>query len=308
MLFLSRREVEQLLHPHELLTALEEGFKFLSASQMNAPPRNQVTAPKGILLAMPAYMPDRHISVKLVSVFHESAPSHQALIGLFDSETGAPIAIMDGEHITALRTAGSAILSVRLLARENVKSIAVIGAGVQARAHLKMIETLVGIEEIWIASRDLSRAQALVPLDSRARAVDSVMEAVSRADVICLCTSSPEPVIKMDWLKEGAHITSIGYRPPGGELPREVIEKGHLFIESKRAFEPPPVGSAELQGLHPELGIEIGEVLLGQKPGRESAEEITIYKSMGHAMEDLVAANLVYKKAIERKMGKRIEL
>jgi ornithine cyclodeaminase/alanine dehydrogenase-like protein (mu-crystallin family) len=312
LLTLSQHEIEQLLLPHELLAALEEGFKALSAGQLNVPSRNQVTAPKGILLGMPAYMPKYRMSVKLVSVFHENhklnLPGHQALITLFDSETGTPLALMDGTFITAMRTAAGAILSINLLARENIKRIAIIGAGVQGQSHLKMIESLAGIEEILIASKTFSHAQALGALDSRARAVDSVQEAVRHADAVCLCTASPDPVIEAEWLKEGTHISSVGYRPPGGELPRSVIEKGSLFVETRRAFEAPPVGSAELQGLDPEFGTEIGEVLLKQKPGRRSETEITIYKSMGHAMQDLLAANLVYEKAIARKMGRMIEL
>jgi ornithine cyclodeaminase/alanine dehydrogenase-like protein (mu-crystallin family) len=171
-----------------------------------------------------------------------------------------------------------------------------------------MLETLSGAEKIWIASMDISDAQALATHDSRALVADSAQGAVSNADVVCLCTSSPEPVINSEWLKEGVHISSVGYRPPGGELPRNVIEASHLFVESKNAFLPPPAGSAELQGLNPEFGTEIGEVLLNQKPGRRSEKETTVYKSMGHAMEDLVAANLVYQKAVSEKIGKTIEL
>src|SRR6185369_4938281 len=158
-------------------------------------------------------------------------------------------------------------------------------AGVQGEAHLKMIGTLSGIEEIRVASNEFAHAQALAARASNARAVESVQVAVSGADVVCLCTSSPEPIIKAEWLKEGVHITSVGYRPPGGELPRDVIEKSNLFVESMRAFEAPPVGSAELQGLDVSFGTELGEVLLNQKPGRKSETEATIYKSMGHAME-----------------------
>ena len=310
MLFLSRKEVEQLLNPHELLIVLEEGFKALSAGQLNAPPRNQAIAPKGILVGMPAYMPERHMSVKLVTVFHENktVPAHQATITLFDSETGTPVAFMDGEHITAMRTAAGAILSVKHLARKESRSLAIIGAGVLGHAHLKMIETLTGIEEIWIASKDFSQAQALAARDSRAQAVDSVQEAVSNSDIVCLCTSSAEPVIQKEWLKEGAHISSVGYRPPGGELPRDLVESSHVFVESKVAFNAPPVGCAELQGLNPESGTELGEMLLQRRPGRRSEKETTIYKSMGHAMEDLVAANLVYRKAIEAGVGRRIDL
>ncbi len=308
MLILTRKEIENLLTPNELLIALEEGFKELSANQLNVPPRNQAIAPKGLLVGMPAYMPGKLMSVKLVTIFHENIPAHQAAIILFDSETGAPIAFMDGEYITAMRTAAGALLSIKHLARKDSKTIAIIGAGVLGDAHLQMIGTLSGIEKVLIASKDISKAQALSARASNARAVDSVREAVSNADVVCLCTSSLEPVIKAEWIKQGAHISSVGYRPPGGELPRDLVENSHVFVESKVAFQAPPVGSAELQGLDSEFGTELGEYLLGQKPGRRDEKETTIYKSMGHAMEDLVAANLVYQKAIAQGIGKAVEL
>ncbi len=308
MLLLTREEVQRLLDPNELLAALEDGFKSLSAGQLNVPPRNQAIAPKGLLVGMPAYMPGRAMSVKLVTIFHENIPAHQATITLFDSETGAPIAFMDGEHITAMRTAAGAILSIKHLARKDSRTLAIVGAGVLGHAHLKMIGTLTGIEKIWIASRDISKARALTSLASNAGTTDSVREAVSNADVVCLCTSSLEPVIQAEWIKAGTHITSVGYRPPGGELPRDLVEKSHVFVESKVAFNAPPVGCAELQGLDSEFGTEMGEFLLGQKPGRRDEKEITLYKSMGHAMEDLVAANLVYQKAMEQGIGKRVEM
>jgi ornithine cyclodeaminase/alanine dehydrogenase-like protein (mu-crystallin family) len=317
MLILSRKEVELLLDPDELLVVLEDGFKALSAGQLDVPPRNQAIAAKGILVGMPGYMPDRHMAVKLVTVFHENSelklPSHQATITLFDSETGTPVAFMDGEYITAMRTAAGAILSIQHLARENSKALAIVGAGVLGAAHLRMLGTVPRVEKIWIASRDFLHAKSLASTDLRAEAVGSVREAVANADIICLCTSSAEPVIQPEWLlrlREGLHITSVGYRPPGAELPRSLIETfyGHVFVESKVAFDAPPVGCAELAGMNPELGTEIGEVLLSQKPGRRNDMEMTIYKSMGHAMEDLVAANLVYQKAVEKEMGTRIEL
>ena len=310
MLVLTRNEVETLLDPHELLAEIEAGFRALSEGQLNVPPRNQAIAPKGILVGMPAYMPGRHMSVKLVTVFHENktVPAHQATITLFNSDTGTPVAFMDGEHITAIRTAAGAILSAKQLARKESRLLAIVGAGVLGHAHLKMIGTLTGIEEIWIASKDFSQAQALAARDSRAQAVDSVMQAVSNADIVCLCTSSAEPVIQKEWLKEGVHISSVGYRPPGGELPRDIVENGHIFVESKVAFNAPPVGCSELQGLDPESGTELGEMLLKRRPGRRSEKEATVYKSMGHAMEDLVAANLVYQKAVIAGVGRQIEL
>ena len=312
MLILTRQEVQKLLDPQELLTELEEGFKALSAGQLDVPPRNQAVAPKGLLVGMPAYMPGRYMSVKLVTVFHENykqnIPAHQATITLFDAGTGTPIAFMDGEYITALRTAAGAILSAKMLARKDSKTIAIIGAGVLGHAHLNMIQTLSGIEKIFVASKTFSHAQALAATDSRAIAMDSIQQAVSNADIVFLSTSSLEPVIQTDWLKEGVHISSVGYRPPGGELPRDLVEKSHIFVESKVAFDAPPVGCAELQGLNANLGTELGEVLLGQKSGRRNEQETTVYKSMGHAMEDLVTANLVYQKAIRQDVGKMIEL
>jgi len=250
------------------------------------------------------------MSVKLVTVFHENTivPAHQATITLFDSATGTPIAFMDGEHITAMRTAAGAILSAKHLARTNSKSLAIVGAGVLGHAHLKMSGTLVGIEEILIASRNFKHAQALASYASSARAVDSIQQAVSRADIVCLCTSSPEPVIQKDWIQQGTHISSVGYRPPGAELPKDLVDASHIFVESKVAFIEPPVGCSELQGLSPDSGTELGEFLLKKKESRKNDAEITIYKSMGHAMEDLVAANLVSQKAIEQNIGKQIEL
>jgi alanine dehydrogenase len=312
MLILTRKEIETLLDPNELITVLEEGFKAVSANQLNVPPRNQAVAPKGILIGMPAYMPNKLMSVKLVTVFHENSkqgiPNHQATITLFDSETGSPVAFMDGEYLTAMRTSAGAIVSIKHLARKNSKTLAIIGAGVLGETHLEMIGALSGIEKIYVASKDLSKAQAVAAHASNTHAVDSIQEAVSDADIICLCTSSAEPVIKMEWVKAGAHISSVGYRPPGGELPRDLIEKSHIFVESKVAFSDPPVGCSELKGLDPSFGTELGEVLLGQKEGRRNEKEITIYKSMGHAMEDLVAANLVYEKAKAQGIGKSFEL
>lgn len=312
MLILTRKEIETLLDPNELIAVLEEGFKAVSANQLNVPPRNQAVAPKGILIGMPAFMPNRLMSVKLVTVFHENSkqgiPNHQATITLFDSETGSPVAFMDGEYLTAMRTSAGAIVSIKHLARKNSRTLAIIGAGVLGETHLAMIGALSGIEKVYVASKDFSKAQAVAARASNAHAVDSIQEAVSDVDIICLCTSSAEPVIKMEWVKEGVHISSVGYRPPGGELPRDLIEKSHIFVESKVAFSDPPVGCSELKGLDASFGAELGEVLSGQKEGRRNEKEITIYKSMGHAMEDLVAANLVYEKAIARGVGKSFEL
>jgi ornithine cyclodeaminase/thiomorpholine-carboxylate dehydrogenase len=294
------------------LDTLAEGFRALSAGQIDAPKRIGVTVPaSGFLLAMPAYQPEREITVKLVSVFHDNArlslPTHRALICVFDPKTGAPLAFMDGGAITALRTAGAAALATRLLARTDTRALAIVGAGAQGRSHMLMLSRVRPFAEIRVASRDLAHAQELAATDSRARAVERVEEAVRGADVVCLCTSADEPVIHRDWLAPGTHVTSVGYAPPGGELDPQVIEPGHLFVETRLAFEPPPVGCAELAGLDPSAGAELGELLLGQGLGRQSDEEITVYKAMGHACEDLAAASLVYRRAKQEGAGRTVE-
>jgi ornithine cyclodeaminase/alanine dehydrogenase-like protein (mu-crystallin family) len=131
---------------------------------------------------------------------------------------------------------------------------------------------------------------------------------VRGADVVCLCTNASEPVISRDWLTPGMHVTSVGYAPPGGELDPKMLASAHLFVETRLAFEPPPAGCAELAGLDPSVGTELGLVLLGRSLGRQSPDEITVYKAMGHACEDLAAASLVYQRAKQEGVGRTAAL
>jgi alanine dehydrogenase len=313
ILMLNETEIQKLLDPDALLDALAEGFRALSEGLVDAPKRIGVTVPdNGFLLSMPAYQHNREVTVKLVTVFHGNAqlgiPSHQALICLFDPQTGTPLSIMDGTYITALRTAGAAALSTNLLARADTRVLAIVGAGVQGRSHLTMLPRVRPFSEIRVTSRHFAHAEQLAATDARARAVETAEEAVRGADVVCLCTNAGEPVINADWLAPGMHITSVGYSPPGGELDPRAIEHSRLFVETRLAFEPPPAGCGELAGFDPSIGTELGEVLLGRSPGRQSREELTIYKAMGHACEDMAAASLVYHRAQQNGAGRTVEL
>ncbi|GAC1349748.1 MAG: alanine dehydrogenase [Ktedonobacteraceae bacterium] len=313
ILLLNETEVQRLLDPDALLDALAEGFRALSSGLVDAPKRIGVSVPNtGFLLAMPAYQQGREVTVKLVSVFHDNQrlgiPSHQALICLFDAETGTPLSFMDGTYITALRTAGAAALSTRLLARTDTRVLAIVGAGVQGRSHLTMLPRVRPFSEIRIASHHFAHAEQLAATDARARAVKTAEEAVRGADVVCLCTNAGEPVISIDWLAPGMHVTSVGYAPPGGELDPRVIEHGRLFVETRLAFEPPPAGCGELAGFDPSVGTELGEVLLSRNPGRQSIDELTVYKAMGHACEDMAAASLVYHRAQQDGAGRTVVL
>ena len=313
MLFLNQENVQALLDLDELMDRLAEGFIALSESKVLTPNRSEITIPEtGYLLTMPAWQPGSPMSVKLVSVFHGNRqlglPGHQALICLFDPKTGSPLAIMDGEYITAIRTAAGAALATRVLAKANAQVLTIIGAGVQGQSHLKVLPLVRDFSQIRIASFYPTDAQKLAASHPKARPYESYQDAVSGADVVCLCTNSGTPVISYEWLSPGAHVNSVGYFPPGSELPPAIIEHGRIVVESRRAFEPAPVGCAELAGLDPSKGTELGEILAGKSTGRRSTDEITVYKSMGNAMEDMVAADLVYQCARKSGIGLSVKM
>jgi ornithine cyclodeaminase/alanine dehydrogenase-like protein (mu-crystallin family) len=300
---LDEAAVERLLDCRELIDALAEGFVALSRGEVVAPSRVEVSAEKGFSLAMPAYRPGGRIVVKIVNVFDGNPglglPSHQAVICAFDAETGSCSAILDATAITARRTAAAAALSAQLLARADARVLTIVGAGVQGRAHLEHVPLVREVEEIRIASLEHEHAQRLAALDERAIAVDSLAEAVASSDIVSLCTHSGTAVIDADWVRPGAHVTSVGYCEPDGELPRALLARSALFVETRLAFEPTPAGCFELQGLEPESGTELGEVVAGEKPGRTDPDQITVYKAMGHAVEDHVATELVLRRAAE---------
>lgn len=314
VLFLSQPEVHALLDPDRLLDELEAGFRALSAGRVAVPPRTAADAEKGGFLAsMPGYAPGLGLGVKLVTVFPENdaagPPSHQALIALFDPASGSPLCVMDGTRITALRTAAAAAVSVRHLARPDARVLAIVGAGVQGHAHLEMLPRVRDFAEVRIASRNQASAGRLAAQDARARVAAGYEEAVRGADVVALCTHAGAPVIRREWVAPGTHVSSVGFAAPAGELDRALAEQESLFVESRdAAFRPPPAGCLELAGLDPERATEIGEVLLGSRPGRRGRDEITVYKSMGHAVEDLAAAGLVYRLARERGAGTELDL
>lgn len=310
--YLSVDDVAQVLDRKAVYATLADGFVALSAGTVQAPARPRIDIPhKGFGLAMLAWMPERHITLKTVNVFEGNhthhLPSHMGLINLFDRDTGAPLAIMDAALITGVRTAAGAMLSIGAMARKNAKIAAVVGGGVQAREHVRQLAAMANIEEIRVVARRFDVARAIAGDVDRASVVGDLETAVRDADIVCLTTSSATPVIDADWIAAGTHVTSVGFAPPGSEVPVALIERARICVETRNAFSPAPVGCAELAGRDPSAAVELGEVLAGAKPGRTSDSEITLYKSMGNAMEDMVVANLVYETALARGIGVELE-
>lgn len=322
MLLLGRDEVRRLLDLDALIDALAAAMAELSDGRASTPPRIAAFVPEreGFCGAMPAYVPSLNaLTTKLVTLFPRNAgtpvPTHQAVIVAFDPETGTPEALLDGTEITAVRTAAGSALSARLLAREDASTLAIVGTGVQAREHARLIPRVRPIETILIAGRDPEEARRVAG-ELGATAAPSIEEAVRRADIVCLTTSAGEPVIRREWLAPGTHVASVGFNDAGRELDDATVAQALLCVESREAvLAPSPAGANDI--LEPiragligpdHIHAEIGELVLGRRPGRTSPDQITLYKSVGVAVQDAAAAALVLAAARERGAGSEATL
>jgi alanine dehydrogenase len=297
---LSRAEVAALLDPGRLIEAVAIALQDVSAGRASVPPRIAAFAPEGLLGAMVAFVPSLDVlAAKLVSVFarNRELPTHQALVAVFDPRTGAPVALLDGEEITAQRTAAASALATRLLAREDAQVLAIVGTGVQAESHARYVRLVRPFREVLIAGRDPQKAAGLAArIGGRAATIE---EAVRGADVVCATTHAKEPVVRLSWLRPGAHLNSVGLNPAGSEL--DTVQGALLAVEARAsAFAPPPAGANELREIAAAEAVELGELLSGTRAGRASAAQVTVYKSVGIAAEDAAAAALVLARMRER--------
>jgi ornithine cyclodeaminase len=309
MLVLTRSEVESLLDLDALIPALARAHEELSAGATSLPPRIAALTGTGLLGAMPAYSPSAGLGCKLVTLFpsNRDRPTHQAAIMLFDPATGSPIALMDGTYITATRTAAAAALATQLLARPDAKILAILGTGVQARTHARAFASTRNWSEVRVAGRDRAKTEALAT--ELGATVASFEDAVRGADVIAATTHSAEPVVRAAWVGPGTHVSSVGYNAPGSELDPELVRAATIVVESRESsFAPPPGGAPELADVDRGSVAELGELVAGSRRGRTTPVEITLYKSVGVAVQDLAAAVLVLAAAREREVGLEIEL
>jgi ornithine cyclodeaminase len=313
MLVLVRSQVEELLDLDELVEAVAAAQADLSAGLASMPPRIAALVPEqeGLLGVMPAYLPSAGLACKLVSLFPQNRDrhTHQAAIMVFDPANGTPVALMDGTYITATRTAAASALATRLLAREDASVLAILGSGVQAQSHGRALARVRDFTEVRVAGRDRAKAERLAA-ELGGRAVASWQEALDGADVVAAATHCVDPVVRRDWLSPGVHVNSVGLNPNGREVDEATVAEALLVVEScASALAPPPAGAPELAGVPPErVHAELGELVRGDKPGRTGSDQITLYKSVGVAVQDVAAAALVLEAARVRRIGTTIDL
>jgi alanine dehydrogenase len=326
VLLLSGAEVEMLLDLDELVEALGAAMADLSGGRASTPPRVAARVPEraAMLAVMPAFLPSaRALMTKLVSLFPENRdrPTHQAVICCFDPDTGTPLALMDGTYITAARTAAGSALATRYLARSDARVLSIIGSGVQARAHGRAFRGWSGLELIRVAGRDRMATERLVTElvaeGTPAEAAPTIEDAVRSADIVCGTTHADSPVVRRSWLRPGTHVNSVGYNTAGeGEVDSEVVRDALVVVESRDAvLASPPSGAVELRRAI-EAGIvtldcihaEIGEIIAGIAEGRRDDHAITLYKSVGVAVQDAAATALVLQAAAATGTGTSIDL
>ena len=322
---LTEDHVKALLPMAGLIPAMESAVAHFSAGDVLQPVRTVLTVgpTRAYYGLMPAYIeqPPR-LGAKLVTVFNENhtrgLPSHLATIILLDPETGALLAIMDGRYITEARTAAVSAVSARHLSRATASTLAIIGSGVQARSHLEAYAEVRPLAHVRIwspraASRERFVEEMSGHMAARVEARASAEDAVSGADLIVLATSSPTPVIEDGWVSPGAHVVSVGAcRPDQREMPPALVARGRLFVDSRAAalVESGDVvqGIAEGRFQAAHVAGELGELVLGRTAGRTSDDQITIFKSLGMAVEDVVSADLVFRMAVESGAGVELTL
>jgi alanine dehydrogenase len=325
VLVLSQSDIAHLLPMRECIDVMEHALAGLSRGDAVLPLRQVLRLPdsKSAFAVMPAYVgAPKAVGAKVITVFpdnHGTAlDSHQGAVLLFEAEHGSLVAIMDASSITAVRTAAVSGLATRLLAREDAADVAILGTGVQARTHLDAVCAVRPVKRVRVWSRNASAVHEFAARESQQRdlAVEparSARDAVEGAEIICTVTAAREPVLAGQWLADGAHVNAVGASLPfARELDTMAVARGRLYVDRRESalneagdFLIPKregaIGDDHIVG-------EIGELLLGRVSGRRSADEVTIFKSLGLAVEDVAAAEYLYRRAADTGRGSRVDL
>jgi ornithine cyclodeaminase/alanine dehydrogenase-like protein (mu-crystallin family) len=319
VLVLNQEEVERLLDMEGCIEAMAGALASLARGEVHVPLRFIVKPEDepSLIGLMPAHRAGDSplYSLKTVCVFPDNPQrgldAHQGTVTLFDGETGEVRALMNASAITAIRTAAVSAVATRLLAREDARELGVLGSGVQARSHLEALRLVRDFDRVRIYSPTGGHAQSLAD-ETGAEVAGSAEEAVRGADVVVTATSSVAPVLERGWLKDGAHVNVVGGRPPEmRELDTATIADSAFYVDRREsaeneafdyrdALESGAIGPGHIRG-------EIGEVLIGAAPGRQSPDELTVFRSLGLAVEDLAAAEYVVRRARETGVGTEVD-
>ncbi|MFQ5742577.1 MAG: ornithine cyclodeaminase family protein [Acidobacteriota bacterium] len=324
VIVVSQQQVRRLLPMAECIEVMAGALETLARDGAINPLRSALLLPGkiGLLGMMPSFLEEPPaVGIKVVTVFpgnHGTRfDAHQGAVLLFETRNGCLLAIIDASEITAIRTAAVSGLATRLLAREEAADLAILGTGVQARTHLQAMLAARPLRRVRVWSRNPEHVRAFAERQSTRHGIEveaatSARQAIEGADIICTTTSSKEPVLEGEWLSVGAHINAVGSSIRSTrELDTDAVVRSRLFVD-RRKFTVNEAGDflfPKQEGAIDDAHIrgEIGEILLGRCRGRESNDEITLFKSLGLAVEDLAAAHHVYQKAVETGLGTRID-
>ncbi len=325
MLVISEKQVRDLLDLDELIAALEQAHVQFSAGKVVMPVRLVVPLPEiqGRITSMPAFMSEgKALGIKIISYFRDNPgqglPPILATISLYSAETGKLEVLMDGVYITAIRTACASAMATKALARPETPVLGVLGAGTQARTHIRALSRVRSIERVLIWSPTRTSAiyvkeelegETGFPIQPQ----ESAEAVVREADILTAVTDAAEPILDAKWLKPGVHINAVGsHRPDAREMGSDTIRRATVVVDSIDAInaECGDILLAVKEGAVTSDHVrgEIGEVLAGAKPGRTREDEITLYKSVGIAAQDVAAASLVYRRALEQGVGAEVEM
>ena len=321
ILILDTPRIRELLPMADCIELMSDALSALARDEVHQPLRTIIRPPdaRGLLGLMPAYRGGERgaFGLKAICVFPENPAqgkdAHQGAVMLFSRDSGELLALMNASEITAIRTAAVSAVATRLLAREDAQELAIIGAGVQARTHLAALACVRSIRQVRVAARNVEHSRRLAgemqpnfsfPIE----AVQTNEEAVRGADLVVTATSSLEPVIKREWISSGAHINAIGTHSPNSrEIDSATMAAARIFVDRRESAlnESGDYLLAAKEGVIAPDNIlgEIGELLIGKKSGRTSATEITLFKSLGLAIEDVACAEYLYRKAQAQNAG-----
>lgn len=324
LLVLNKADVTRLLSMPKCIELMESALASLARGEVVLPLRPVIRIPnsKNAFAVMPAYSAAlKAIGVKLISVFPDNhgtkLDSHQGAVALFDGTNGSVIALMDAASITAIRTAAVSGVATKLLARKGASTLAILGTGVQGRAHIDAMMATRPFKRVSVWSRDAKKAHALVESASKQHkaafeVAGDAAAAVGNADVVCTVTASREPVLMGHWLKDGAHINAVGASDPNArELDTLAVVRSRVFVDRRESAASEAgdliIPMKEGKFAMADIVAEIGELLTGAATGRRDDREVTLFKSLGIAVEDLACAHWLYDRARTDKIGTTVE-